>query len=516
MFIIAFFFLIFAESIMFASNRQPLATVNDFQGEVVVLRNPVLQKSPEFEGRVTARIHSVLFYQGWYWEVYPLNNQTQVFYGDLINSGVRSTVQLRIQSVHELTLSENSSIQLNPDFIQLLQKRAATPSVHIIAGKMRLKVNPDSKFSSFSARSTAMVLELKKSDLLFSVKGKISQVLSLDGKLLARRVSTENQKIYSQSLEHYRNRKYRELSNLTALRQKVLADKPTEVAKGNRVEAWEAINQDDRSNLMRLLGAERTKTYLETASRFEAVPILEADMDLYADLLPDIDEAKEKLDLSSMSEDDIENGYSPGRESQAFDESGKSDSPQFPSNDERHSLFSVHLGYVNVLNEFNEAHSFKARSLALELEFRPWTYLYSYLAISSGVVDTENMANFLGQDQPQPLNSYSHVALGLGGRLVLWKSLALSMGAGLMNIQRISIQYDDLPSNVNRTYTIALDPIPLGELAITVNVLGAMEVFIRYGMGSSYARVDAKDIASDYKSLGSFSYGTIGLAWSSQ
>jgi len=516
MFIISFLFLIFAESMMFAGIREPLATIKDFQGEVVVLRSPVLQKTPEFDRRVSARIHRASFYLGWYWEVYPVNLQTQVSYGDLISTGVRSSAQLRIRSVHEITLSENSIVQLLPDFIQLLQTRAANPSVHIITGKMRLKVNPDSKFGSFTARSTAMVLDLKKSDLLFTVKGKMSQAISLDGKLSVRRVSTENQKVYSQSLEHYRNRNYRELSRLTTLRQKQPGDIPIELGPGSKIEAWEALNQDDRANLMRLLGAEKTKTHLETASRFEAIPIREDDLDFYADMLPDIDIVKEKMDFANISDNEIEEGFDLGRESQTFEDDGQKESPQSSREDPLHSLFSVHLGYANVLNEFNESYSFKGRSLALELEFRPWSYMYSYIAISSGVADTENMANFLGQDQPQPLNSYSHVALGLGGRVVLWKRLALSMGAGLINIQRLSIQYDDRPSNVNRTYTIALDPVPIAELGMTVNFPGALELFIRYGLGSSYASVEAKDIADDYESLGSFSYGILGLGWSSQ
>lgn len=516
MYILIFLFLIFAESTAFAVNREPLAVVHAFRGDVVVLRNPVRQKSPEFDRRVNARVHQVSFYLGWYWEAYPIKQQAQLQYGELISTGANSSAQLRIQSVHEINLSENSVIQLVPNFMQLLLTQVAHPSVYIITGKMRIKVNPGLNFNSFTARSSSLVADLKRADLLFAVKGKMSQAMSLDGNISVRRVSKENQQLYSQSLEQYRNRNYRELSRLTTLRRRQAEDIPTELPAGHKVEAWEAVNQQDRANLIRLLGPEKTKAYLEAAARFEATPAREEDLDLFADLLPDIEIIMEKMNFANISDSEIEESLYLEPEGQVVEESWKQEMPQVSQEDPLYNVFSIRLGYADILNEFNELYSFKGRSLALELEIRPWTYMYSYLAISSGVVEPENMANFLGQGPPEPLNSYSHLALGLGGRVVLWNRLALSLGAGLINIQKLSVQYEDLPSNVNRTYTIALDPIPVAEVGMAVNFVGDLELFLRYGLGSSFASVEAKDIADAYKSTGSFSYGTIGLGWNTK
>jgi hypothetical protein len=516
MFIVVFLFLIFTESTTFALNKAPLASIHDFQGEVVVLRNPVRQKSPDFERRVNSRTHQVSFYMGWYWEAYPVKNQTPLSYGDLISTGALSSAHIKLQSVHDIKLSENSVVQLVPNFMKLLLGQEANPSAYIVAGKMRIKLNPGPNFSSFTVRSSSMAVDLKRSDLLLAVKGKMSQAISLDGDISARKVSKESQQLYFQSLEYYRSRNYRELSRLTTIRQKQLKEVPMELGAGSKVEAWEALSQRDLNNLNRLLGTEKTRAYLETAARFEATPIREDDLDFFSDLLPDIEIVMEKMEFANISEDEMQEGLDLGLGKQAIEDDWKKEMPRISQEDPLYNFFSLHLGYVNVLNEFNSLYSFEGRSLALELEIRPWSYMYSYLAISSGVADTENMANFLGQGPPQPLNSYSHLALGMGGRMVLWKHLALSIGVGIISIQKLSIQYEDLPSNVNRTYTVILDPIPIAELGMAVNFLGDMELFFRYGLGSSFASVEAKDIADDYKSSGSFSYGTVGLGWNVQ
>lgn len=507
MLIISLLFLIFAESMVFAGAREPLAKIMNIQGEVALLRNPVRQRSTEFDRRVNARIHQVSFYQGWYWEAYPVNLQTQVAYGDLIRTAAGASVEIKIQSSHDMTLSENSVVNLVPDFIQLLEARTANPSVQINAGKMRLKVNPDANFGTFTVRSATMLMDLKKSDLLIAVKGKVSEVISLDGQFTARKLSTKRQTIYWQSLEQYRSRNYRELGRLTATQQMDTGPVPLELSPGNKAQAWEDLNEEDRANLIRLLGAEKTRADLDAASRFESISIQEIDLDYYADLLPDIDEVRDKLDFADSGINDIDDGHELRGTSEAFEDLGKAPS---------HRLLSVRLGYFKAHNEFNESYSLNGRSLALELEYRPWKYIYSYIGISSGVADTKDMANFLGQDQPEPLNSLSHVALGLGGRAFFSKRLALSLGAGVIHIQRLSVQYDDHPSNVNRTYTVTWDPIPIAEIGMSVIFPGAIELFARYGLGSSFTRIEAKDIADDYVASGSFSYGTIGLAWSSE
>ncbi|WP_141734040.1 hypothetical protein [Oligoflexus tunisiensis] len=516
MFILVFLFLILAELTAYAAAKEPLGVLLTFRGEVAVLRNPVKQKSPEFDHRVNSKVHQVSFYQGWYWEAYPATQQFPLQYGDLMSTGANASAQIRIQSFHEITLSEKSVIQLVPNFMQLLQTQAAYPSVHIIAGKMRIKVNPGLNFNGFTVRSSSLETDLKRADLLFAVKGKMSQALNLDANISMRRVSKESQQLYSQSLEQYRNRNYRELSRLTTLRRMQTEEMPIELAAGQKTEAWEAVTPQDRANLIRLLGVEKTKDYLETAARFEATPAREEELDFFADLLPDIEAIMEKMDFANITDGEIEEGFYLESERKLMEENWKQETPQVTQEDPLDNVFSIRLGYADIHNAFNEKYSFKGRSVALELEIRPWTYMYSYLAISSGVADTKNMANFLGQGPPQPLNSYSHLALGLGGRVVLWKRLALSLGGGLINIQKLSIQYEDLPSNVNRTYTIALDPIPIAELGMAVNFAGGLELFLRYGLGSSFASVEAKDIAEDYKSTGSFSYGTIGLGWNTR
>lgn len=510
MFIIFILSLVFAESLSFASGKVPLAAIKQFQGEVNVLRNPVLQKTPEFEHRVRSGLHQASFYQGWHWELYPVSNQTQIHYGDLISTGIRSSIQLRVSAAHMINLAENTVIQLLPDFIQLIDKRAAYPSVHVISGSIRIRSNQDSNFSSLSARSKSMVLSLDQADCIFAVKGKASLVLNLEGRLSAEKVSSENQAIYSQSLELYRNRKFRELGALTALRLKKPQDSNSEVEPGKKIESWEALSRDDQKSLVRLLGAEKARTYLETASGFEVVPIHEDDVNSFAQLLPDLEIITEKMEFSNSPDHGVEEGLE--RPTVAPDEREETEelSP------DHHKLFSVQLGYTNLHNEFDESFSLDGRALALGLEVRPWKYVYSYLAISSGVADTQNMANFLGQGPPQPLNSYSHLAIGLGARYYLWKRLALSLGGSLVHIQRLSIQYEDLPANINRTYTVSWDPVPMAELGIGLNILSAMELFLRYGFGSSFARVEAKDISSDFNSPGTLSYGAIGLGWNTQ
>lgn len=504
MFIVIVLLLMLSESMAFAVNKAPLASVHDVQGTVVVLRNPVKQKTPEFDRRVETRVHQASFYLGWYWEAYPVRNATQLSYGDLISTGARSSAQIKVQSLHEIRLSENSVIQFVPHFMKLLVTQSAQPAVHVIAGKLRIKVNPTANFRGFAVQTSSMTVDLRRSDLLLTVKGKMTQIIGLDGEISVQRLSKEGQQTYSQSLESYRGRNFKELSRLTSLRQTQFEDAPLELRPGSKLETWEALNQQDLTNLNRVLGPEKTKAYLETADRFEATPIREEELDFFIDLLPDIEAVMEKMEFASVSEGDMQESL--GVESQTIESDPKKETP----------LFSIRLGYVEGVNDFDGSHSFQGRSLALELEMRPWRYMYTYLAISSGVADTDAMANFLGQGPPQTLNSYSHLAAGLGARAVFWNNLGLSIGVGIINIQKLSIQYDDLPANVNRTYSILLDPIPIAELGMSVNFVGSVELFLRYGVGSSFASVEAKDIADDYKSSGSYSYGTIGLGWNAQ
>lgn len=516
MFIVIALLLMLTQSTAFAASKAALASVHDFQGEVVVFRNPVRQKSPEFDRRVEARVHQASFYLGWYWEAYPVRNSTQLLYGDLISTGARSSAHIKVQSLHEIRLSEKSVVQLVPNFMSLLVAQVANPAVYVIAGKIRIKVNPDVNFRSFTTRTSSMAMDLRKADLLVSVKGKMTQAIGLDGDISVRKVSSESQQTYAQSLDQYRSRNYRELSRLTAIRQNQLEERMLELKAGSKAETWEALNQQDLNNLNRVLGAEKTRAYLETADRFEATAIHEEELDFYADLLPDMETVMEKMEFANISEGDMQEGLDLGAESQAGEYGQSKEIPRIEEEAPLFNFFSIHLGYVNSMNDFNGRHSFEGRSLALELEMRPFRYVYTYLALSSGVADTKDMANFLGQGPPQALNSYSQLAGGAGVRAVLWKNLSLSVGAGIINIQKLSIQYEDLPANVNRTYTISLDPIPVAELGMSVNFIGDLELFLRYGLGSSFASVEAKDIADDYKSSGSFSYGTIGLGWNAQ
>lgn len=516
MFIVIVLLLMLTESTAFAASKAPLASVHDFQGEVVVFRNPVRQKSPEFERRVQAGVHQTSFYLGWYWEAYPARKSTQLFYGDLISTGARSSAHIRVQSLHEIRLSEESVVQFVPNFMSLLVAQVANPTVYVIAGKLRIKVNPDAKFRGFAARTSSMAMDLRKADLLVSVKGKMTQVIGLDGDISVRKVSRESQQSYSQSLDQYRGRNFRELSRLTAIRQNQLEERILELKAGSKAETWEALNQQDLNNLRRVLGAEKTTAYLETADRFEATAIREEELDFHIDLLPDIETVMEKMEFANISEGDMQEGLDLGSESQDIEYEQSKKIPRIDQDVPLFNIFSIHLGYINSMNDFNGRHSFEGRSLALELEMRPYRYVYTYLALSSGVADTKGLANFLGQGPPQALNSYSQLAGGVGARAVLWKNLSLSIGAGIINIQKLSIQYEDLPANVNRTYTISLDPIPVAELGMSVNFVGDLELFLRYGLGSSFATVEAKDIAEDYKSSGSFSYGTIGLGWNAQ
>jgi hypothetical protein len=516
MFIVIALLLMLTELTAFAASKAPLAIVQDFQGEVVVFRNPVRHKSPEFDRRVEAQVHQASFYLGWYWEAYPVRNSTQLFYGDLISTGAGSSARVRVQSLHEIRLSEKSVVQFVPNFMSLLLAQVANPTVYVIAGKLRIKVNPDANFRSFTARTSSMAMDLRKADLLVSVKGKMTQVLGLDGDFSVRRVSRESQQSYSQSLDQYRGRNFRELSRLTAIRKNQLEERILELKAGSKAESWEALNQKDLNNLNRVLGAEKTRSYLDTADRFEAVAIRNEDLDFYADLLPDLETVMEMMEFANISEGDMQEGLDPAADSQAIVYEQSQEMPQMEPDAPLFNFFSIHLGYVNSLNNFNGRHSFEARSLALELEMRPFRYVYTYLTFSNGVADTKDMANFLGEGPPQTLNSYSQLAGGVGARAVLWKNLSLSIGAGIINIQNLSIQYEDLPANVNRTYTISLDPIPVAELGMSVNFVGNLELFLRYGLGSSFATIEAKDIADNYKSSGSFSYGTLGLGWNAQ
>ncbi|MFW7378949.1 MAG: hypothetical protein ACOH5I_09105 [Oligoflexus sp.] len=506
------FFLVFLESLTFANNKKPLAFVSDLQGEAVVLRNPVLQKNPEFDRRVNSKLHQVSYYMGKYWEVYAINHGTSLYFGDLVSTRAKSSLHLTIHSAQNIHLAENTVIQILPNFIQMLLEQVASPTIYVVGGKLRVQSTSSPRFNKFNIRSSSMELELKQADILFAVNGKMSRLVSIEGEALARRVTTESQKTYLQSLEAYRKRNFRELTRLTTIKHRQGLEEPTRVVAGNKLESWEELNQQDRTNLLRLLGAEKSKSYLETASRFELVTTRGEDLKFFEALLPEIDRLLQDIDFSFISDDDIPEDLFL-LDVLNSDEDLTDLSSQMPYVEPLDKLFSIHVSYIDILNEFNDSYSFKSKALALELEIRPWRYMYTYLAISSGVADPENMAGFLGLGAPQALNSYSHVAMGAGGRVILWRRLALTLGAGIMHMQQLSVQYDDLPSNVNRTYTISLDPIPVGELGMSLNFLGDMEIFLRYGIGSSFADVEAKDISSAYKSAGSLSYGTIGLGW---
>ncbi len=502
----------FSFSTAFASNKEPLALVQDVRGDVTVLRNPLRQKSLEFEKRVNSGVHLATAYLGWFWETYPIYHLSQLQYGDLIRTGAKSSVQMRIQSRHEITLSENSYVQIVPNFNQLLLKKVAEPSVYIIAGTMRIKVRVSSSPNELTARSASMIANIKGGDLLFAVKGKISQAISIGGDIPVR-VSKEDQSLYSQSLEHYRSRNFRELSRLTALNLRQAEVMSAELSLGNKIEAWEPITQADQSNLARLLGLEKTRFYLEGAARFKATAVSESELNDFSDLLPDFQKIKEKMTFANITDEEIEEVLNFDAEARGDASSWEKQHSLISQEGPRYKPISIRLGYAEVRNIFEERYFFTGRSLALELEFRPWTHLYSYLAISSGAADAEKMANFLGQGAPQSLNSYSHLALGLGGQVILWKQLALSIGVGLISIQKMSIQYEDLPSNVNRIYTIALDPIPIIEIGVATHLVEDLELLLRYGSGSSSARVEAKDITDAYQAKSSLSYWTIGLGW---
>lgn len=501
-----FLLLLLLDTLGLAANNRPLAILHDAIGGVYVLRNPVIKRSREFDRRANLGLYEVTFYMGRYWESYPIVAQSPLFYGDLISTKAHSSAYVDFHGVHGLRLSENTVVQLIPNFLKILHGQPVTPILQFLAGKARISSEAGEKSGGIELRSSSMMVELGKSDVLFAVKGKSSQLICIEGKAAARKVSKYSLQLYLQSVENYRNKNYKELTRLTNIRHRSGERTPLSVPVMNKIEAWEEFTDRERGQLYQMLGADEATAYLRHAEKFEASVVKAEDLKSFADLLPEQPEILEKIDFHTLGSEPVEEDLFRAL-AEEIEELSRNVDPIS-------RLYSIHLAYLNTIEEINQSYSFEGRAMAIELELRPWRYIYTYLGFSSGKAHPEGMKNFLGIGKPKPLNSYSQFSLGLGGRLIIGRRVAFSAGVGLSKVQRITIQYDDLPSNINRIYTIVPDFTPLGELGFSVNFFKSLEFYLRAGLGTNQIKISAKDIASSYRANGTLKYGMIGLGLS--
>ena len=505
--------LLFFESVSFGMQKQVLGTVTDLQGKAFVLRNPVTKKSDDFEQRVRSGVHQATYYWGWYWEVYPLSHKSPIYYGDLISTQAGSLLKLTVFAVHEILVSGSSQIQIAPDFTKLAEKQTGFLGIYLISGKMRvISTSHDEQAVKISLRSPSMIVDLDQADTLLAVTGKMTIALCVGGNNRVQSIDPQGYQLYLKQLNNYRQKNYQELARLTIGENASTLVDDLELSQGQKIESWEPLNQKDENSLQQLLGAQKARLHLEKVGAFEPTSASEHDLEFFADLLPDISDIALSLNSSFLDESVIE--QVPGSELRVEDSNNQTKSlTDVNAKSSLDRFLGVRFNVLSLNNKFKNQRSIGANAGSLEFELRPWRYLYSYLGLSAGNADTKNLADFLGRGVPQPLNSYSHVALGAGGRMVMGQVFSLSLGVSILMPQELSIQYDDLPGNVNRVYTIRFNPIPMLEVGMSFIVFHNLELALRIGKGSSFAQIEAKDIRNSYKSTGFFDYGAVGIGW---
>jgi hypothetical protein len=494
----------------------------------MVLRHPRAEAASERMRRDRLTAFQVDSHAGFSWRASPLAAEDRVYYGDIIKVKKDSDLYLVLHGQYQIRLAADTTIAILPNFIRLFQRQGVSPTIQLIQGRVRVTMGAVEEGQDLVLRSKTMAAHFDAADALFRAEPRVSRLLVLSGDGFARRLGQQDRELYEQGLKAYRRKAYKRLAQLTRQRFQRSEQAFATVGSGQQLAAWVALDQQEKRELKRLLGPARAAAHIAQVERFEVAAFQAGDLDGFGALAEELPDSQFDMVGSGLTPDDFAVDES---ELGELDDAGleqlltdveppknqaktKESAAEPTGPDQSHQHLAVHLAYTAMRSQFRNERNVRAQGLALALEFRPWRYIYSSLAFASGTIDSKGMADYLGEGAPQPLNSYSHLAVAAGGRLPLFDELlSLSLGAGAVYIPQITIQYDDSPGNINRTYTVSLDPLPVAEAGLAVRLGRHVELFAKYRLGQGQAQLEAKDISDRYNSHQDLSLATVGLTW---
>ncbi|SMF06851.1 FecR family protein [Pseudobacteriovorax antillogorgiicola] len=436
--------------------RPVVGVIKEVKGAPDVLRDPTPAVTTELKQRSKNQGFAIVLYKKKYWEAFPLKSGLKIYYGDVLSSGRTSKMVLELIDGFKIVMAKDTRVRLTPRFVED-QSGSGSTWLNLLGGKVRAYLLGNRKETRTGFRSRSMVLGVRGTDFVFSVKDKKSQLITIEGDVAARPVSEKEAETFESIAEAYVEKK----ENQDVISQKIEELKDTQVAEPVSVKRGQKVEVREPAE-----GGDSPDPAEKALEPFAVAPAESQDLETVKDITEDIQELK--ADQNDQSLDKL-------IEDRRLDEPSQDFLAQFKT-------FSFRIGLENISSD-GEGYLIESGGVSLGVEYRPFKYGFASLSFTSGdykvsINDNNNM-EYLTE-------SYDKLMLSIGARYVIWDSL--SVGLALSYLGGHQFIFRDPQQKV---ILVDFDSTTLTRLQLAYNFWQDAEVFLSMGGSNRAARLES-------------------------
>ncbi|MBQ49503.1 MAG: hypothetical protein CMP10_19140 [Zetaproteobacteria bacterium] len=201
-----FFYAIFisASSTSMAKQQEIVGAIKSITGGALILRNPQKVTNPRLKRQAKKRGFAIKSVDGLHYQSYEAWLGTKIKMGDNIFAD-RGEVEVVLDDGYHIKLAQGTRIKISPRLTKWLDGKW----INLLIGKMRVSsfkrelVKNDRRLPVVEFRTSSMVIGVEGTDFAVNQGYSRSKILTLQGKVKARRVSPQAQKVYLKAVKAF-------------------------------------------------------------------------------------------------------------------------------------------------------------------------------------------------------------------------------------------------------------------------------------------------------------------------
>ncbi|SMF56892.1 hypothetical protein SAMN06296036_11872 [Pseudobacteriovorax antillogorgiicola] len=456
-------------------------------------------------------------FQGYSWTPSPIQIGTPIYFGEVVVTEENSRVKIQGQNQLLADIGPKTRVQFVPSFQKMKNQQGIHPRLLLHEGIARVYAQPD--LGALDCRVSRLLIEADEVDYLIQKTGKKIEIFNFGTSLEIQEESASGERLFQDSLRAFLIKKFKRLIRLTQDRVKLQPQRSVTLELGQKLLVLDDLGASEIQSLELVMGAEQAANYIAKGRSFEAQLVQSEDFERLTSYIQDIGDIEQMvvgLDLQTDQDELLGDEIQPILDELPTKDPTPPTATKTSTKAPINQTFSYRLGAAGLYGRFTNGKSLYGGGGSLELEVRPWDFLYLSLNMARGDWIADGMNDYFGLNKPDALNSeYFHLAFGAGLRTTPWDRISIGVGVALIDVQQLIIQYDDSPSNVNRTYSLIFPLVPMLEGKITINLFSRLEFYMGYGASQVQLKVQARDLSAEYSPVLNLAFASLGFAWTS-
>jgi hypothetical protein len=191
--------LLLLSNVSFASPSKSIVagTVQEFEGNPEVLRNPVSKPSQQWRDSVAQRGYVVASYEGRFWESHQIAKGMKLHYGDRISSTGSKQIIIQFDDGMQLMVAADSVVKLSRTLIKQQNQTFTQRWVSLISGTIRAKAEQSSESNRRTKfRSGSIAMGVRGTEFVVENRRGNTKLVTLEGEVSVREITPRESELF--------------------------------------------------------------------------------------------------------------------------------------------------------------------------------------------------------------------------------------------------------------------------------------------------------------------------------